>query len=214
MAAIDDIEIPSLLFEEQADPPGTPASGLVRIYRDTDGNWYEVDDAGTVTEIGGGGGGGGTDVYHKRATRTSNAGGANDYTVSSTSWAALDATNLAFSIPASSGDGIEVSLSAHASAGDSVIAYFDVATFVSGSIVNHVSGGGGVTGRGLGTWMAAGSKDRIGGSSIYTLAAGDISGGNVDVRLVFRLASAGSRTIFCRTGIPLSFSVKNLGPTS
>lgn len=63
-ADIDDLELalPSgddfLQLEESASPPSTPASGFKRIYADTDGQVYSVDDAGTVKPLGGGGGGG------------------------------------------------------------------------------------------------------------------------------------------------------------
>ena len=42
----------------EAAAPGTPASGLVRMYTKTDGKAYIKDDAGTETDITGAGGGG------------------------------------------------------------------------------------------------------------------------------------------------------------
>ena len=48
MAALDDVETPSLLFAEQASAPTTPASGLWRAYFKADGI-YIVDDAGNET---------------------------------------------------------------------------------------------------------------------------------------------------------------------
>lgn len=56
MAKIQDIDIPYLEFAE-ASAPGTPASGIVRIYAKTDGSLYQKDDAGTETGLAGGGGG-------------------------------------------------------------------------------------------------------------------------------------------------------------
>ena len=56
MAKIQDIDIPYLEFAEAA-APGTPASGIVRIYAKTDGSLYQKDDAGTETGLAGGGGG-------------------------------------------------------------------------------------------------------------------------------------------------------------
>lgn len=46
MAKASNIEIPSLLFEEQASAPSTPGTGFWRIYHKSDG-LYLVDDAGT-----------------------------------------------------------------------------------------------------------------------------------------------------------------------
>lgn len=48
MAKISDIEIPSLLFDEQASDPATPAAGFGRLYVKSDGVYF-VDDAGVVT---------------------------------------------------------------------------------------------------------------------------------------------------------------------
>lgn len=48
MAKISDAEISSLLFDDQASAPTTPASGFSRIYTKSDG-LYVVDDAGSVT---------------------------------------------------------------------------------------------------------------------------------------------------------------------
>lgn len=65
MAKIEDIEIPSLLFDEQDDAPTTPASGFWRAYFKSDG-LYIVDDAGTETgplAVAGVGGGGITSAY-------------------------------------------------------------------------------------------------------------------------------------------------------
>lgn len=56
MAKIQDIDIPYLEFAEAA-APGTPASGIVRIYAKSDGSLYQKDDAGTETGLAGGGGG-------------------------------------------------------------------------------------------------------------------------------------------------------------
>lgn len=50
MAKIQDIDLPHLEFAEAA-APGTPASGIVRIYAKTDGNLYQKDDAGTETSL-------------------------------------------------------------------------------------------------------------------------------------------------------------------
>lgn len=48
MATINNIEIPSLLLDDQGSDPSTPASGFSRVYSKSDG-LYIIDDAGTVT---------------------------------------------------------------------------------------------------------------------------------------------------------------------
>lgn len=50
MAKIQDVDIPYLEFAEAA-APGTPASGIVRIYSKADGSMYQKDDAGTETSL-------------------------------------------------------------------------------------------------------------------------------------------------------------------
>ena len=56
MAKIQDIDIPHLEFAEAA-APGTPASGIVRLYAKADGKLYSKDDAGSESALGGGGSG-------------------------------------------------------------------------------------------------------------------------------------------------------------
>ena len=58
MARIQDIDLPYLEFGEAA-APGTPASGVSRIYVKSDGLFYSKDDAGTETLVSGGAGGSG-----------------------------------------------------------------------------------------------------------------------------------------------------------
>lgn len=41
-----------LQMAEQASPPGTPASGFLRLYAGTDGKWHVKNDAGVVADIG------------------------------------------------------------------------------------------------------------------------------------------------------------------
>ena len=52
MAKIQDLDLPYLEYAEAA-APGTPASGIVRIYAKTDGKLYSKDDAGAEA-LGGG----------------------------------------------------------------------------------------------------------------------------------------------------------------
>jgi hypothetical protein len=53
MARIQDVDLPYLEYAEAA-APGTPASGIVRIYAKSDGLLYSKDDAGTETLVSGG----------------------------------------------------------------------------------------------------------------------------------------------------------------
>lgn len=59
MAKIQDVDIPHLEFAEAA-APGTPASGIVRLYAKSDGLLYSKDDAGNEEAVSGAGGAGGT----------------------------------------------------------------------------------------------------------------------------------------------------------
>lgn len=51
MAKISDVEVPSLLFDEQASDPATPGTGLARLYYKDDGKWWAINDAGTVVQV-------------------------------------------------------------------------------------------------------------------------------------------------------------------
>lgn len=66
MGLLENAQNEFLTFAEQATAPATPSAGMVAIYRDADGNWYEVDGAGTVTQINGVGGAGGIGVEAAR----------------------------------------------------------------------------------------------------------------------------------------------------
>ncbi len=59
MTRASDNEFPSVLLDEQASAPTTPATGFWRVYAKSDG-LYIVDDAGTETGPFGTGGGGGS----------------------------------------------------------------------------------------------------------------------------------------------------------
>lgn len=86
----------------------------------------------------------------------------------------------------------------------------DAATWVSGAAVTYLSGGTG-TGDGIAGWQFntdnVGTHARlpIGGGALLTLAAGDISGGNVTVRLLAKDLGGNGGTLL----IPLIFSVVN-----
>lgn len=90
MARIQDVDLPYLEFGEAA-APGTPASGIVRIYAKSDGSLYQKDDAGTETGLAGGGAAftPAFAIYNRNST---------SYTTTSTSFVDVDATNLALAV--------------------------------------------------------------------------------------------------------------------
>lgn len=97
MTKASDNEFPSVLFDEQAGDPSTPASGFWRAYMKSDG-LYVIDDAGSVTGPLGTGGGGTAELL---AYKTYALGGS--LTASTDTLIDADATNLAvtFTAPAS-----------------------------------------------------------------------------------------------------------------
>lgn len=214
MAKASDNEFPSVLFAEQAAAPTTPAVGFWRAYFKSDG-MYVVDDAGA--ETGPFGSGGGAGVTATQVVRTSDASATDDYTLNSTSWADVDGTNLVLTLAASAGDVIEAGLSALT--GSQVVElYLDAVTYVGGSPVNHISGAGGATGRGVQAWTSPsgdtageGRLSRPSGSILYTVQAGDIDAGNVSVRLRYRTSTTTAKDLFARSTIPIHFWMKNLG---
>lgn len=203
MAKASDNEYPSVLFTEQGSDPATPDTGLWRAFFKSDG-LYVIDDAGTVTGPFGAGDGG--DVT---TTKVKDVGGT--YTLSSTSWADVHASNLDLTLAAAAGDVIEVGLSALGGNQNAEL-YLDAATIVSAAPVNYVGTAGGGTERGVQAWFLDNSINATaGGSVLYTVQAGDLDGGNVTVRLRYRASAAASKELFATAAIPLHFWMKNLG---
>lgn len=139
---------------------------------------------------------------------------AGDYLLNNNgAFAAVDATNLNLTVAAASGDILEITLLGRYGA-DAVNAFLDVATIVSGSAVHWVSGGSGASGDfGIAGWLGlSGLQQAFGGPAFYTVQSGDISGGNVTVRLMCRTSAATNKTLRAGTGQndALFFSVKNL----
>lgn len=141
-------------------------------------------------------------VVSRRAVRT-----AGTLSVTSTTFTAAD-TALDLTMPAATGDIIEVAPNGLWGP-EAITGEMDVATMVSGSPVNYVSGS---NARGVGGWSGPASQsESIGGPVQYTLVAGDISGGNVTLRLMVKVLTAGTKTLFAQSNsYPLYFSVKNL----
>ena len=132
-------------------------------------------------------------------------------TLTNTSWAAVTGPSDLV-IAAVAGDVIECSVSGFMN-NSAAEMYVDMATVVSGSPVNYVSlGAGGASNRGVMAWGAVASLyGRPGGSIQYVVQAGDISGGNVTLRLYNRCASGTGKQWYATSDIPLHYSVVNFG---
>ena len=90
----------------------------------------------------------------------------------------------------------------------------DAVTIVSAAPVNSLAtrGAESATSAGILAWMGAVNESDmpVGGSTVYTVQAGDISGGNVTLRLRYRVDAA-TRTLYANADNPLHWWVKNLG---
>lgn len=140
-----------------------------------------------------------------KATRT-----AGDLTLNSTTWANVD-TGLDLVIPAVVGDWIEVSVSGVFST-EVVNARLDAVSMVAGSPVNSWADDAAPdnTHNGVGAWAGfSGFACAVGGSIIRQVAAGDLSGGNVTLRLRYRTVTALNKTLFASAINPLSFMAHN-----
>jgi hypothetical protein len=137
-------------------------------------------------------------------------------TLNSTSWANVD-TALDLTLGGSAGDVIEATLSALWNA-DAVQACLDVVTVVSAAPVNSFATGTTVTAstlQGVGAWIGnSGIQADLSGSFFYTLVAGDISGGNVLLRLRYRTTTAANKTLIATTDVPFVFFARNHGPVT
>lgn len=129
-------------------------------------------------------------------------------TPASTSWANLD-TGLDLVIAATAGQWIEVGLSGNWSS-----------EATSGCIgANTVDGGNSITGtaeasttEGVQAWRGSNAAvSPIGGSVLYQVVSGDISGGNVTIRFRIRCTSAVTKTLFATSDKPLQVWARNVG---
>jgi hypothetical protein len=173
---------------DDADP-GTPAQD--------ESLWYDTDEepsaAGVISSL-----------PSARARRTSG-----DVSMNSTTWANFD-TGLDLVIAAQAGDVLLVDVSGHYNS-EAVGGILDAATIVSGSPVNYISGGaGGASNRGVLGWYGPGASASVGAAIQYVVQSGDISGGNVTLRLRYRTTSASVKTMNATSDIPFQWSVVNL----
>jgi hypothetical protein len=149
--------------------------------------------------------GSGTTVRVVFASRTSGS-----LTLNSTTWANVD-TGLDLVLPAVAGDEIEVGLSGLL--GGSTNGFLDVASIVGGSPVNYWSGSaGGASAQGVLAWRHESDLTvPLGGSAIRAAVSGDLSGGNITLRLRYRTATATNLTLHATTDLVLHFWAKNYG---
>lgn len=113
-------------------------------------------------------------------------------------------------VAAATGDVLFVGMSARCPNSTAQSMTFDFATIVSASPVNYVSAASGTPVNVPTPWYI-GSADQgsVNGPFPYIVQAGDISGGNVTLRLYAR--SSGSRVIAAAAAQPLITWVKNFG---
>lgn len=127
--------------------------------------------------------------------------------LTSTAWAQVPSLPT-IELPARAGDWIEVGLSGVM--GTQVRdANFDLGTFVSSTLVNRVGGGT----NGLVGWYCqglSGVANTVQGSVLYELQSGDVSGGMVDLRIMYAV-SASTKTFQATSGAPAIWWAKNLG---
>lgn len=211
MAKASDNPYPSVLVVEGTTPASPPA-GDQRVFIDSaDHKLKRVNSSGTVTTIESSGSGL-TAIPVSVLTVTSG-----DKTLLATSYTAVD-TGGAFdiTIAASAGDILELTLSAIlGSDGQSTPnnVAFTARTRVASADVNTISGASASVPGWFAPDVVTGKVAVISGSAFYTVVSGDISSGNVTLRLYYKtdVATAGfGRTMFADTSNPSVFSVKNL----
>jgi hypothetical protein len=161
---------PSLLLVEGA-APADPAAGGQRLFIDsTDHTLKRVDSAGTVTAVESGGGSPvfGTAQHAANITFAPSTGGTYQDLC----------TDADVTVAASVGDWLEVALATEIEAANNPT-YLDVATRVSGATVNLVANGTNTAWRVLETTIPM----PIGTAMLYQVVSGDISAGNVTLRM-------------------------------
>ncbi len=161
----------------------------------------------TINIPGGGSGTGQGLVDFEYAHRT-----AGNVTTNSTTWANVD-TGTDLVLSASTGDVLHVTLSAGAFGTEAVTLNLTAMSIVAGSPVNDFATATtpSNTTNGVSAWRAAsGSPANFGGGIMYSVQAGDISGGTVTVRLRYRSASATNR-VLTASDPALVFMCSNIG---
>jgi len=155
--------------------------------------------------------------YQNRYARFKRSAG--DLTLNSNGvWANLPTigTTGDLTINATSGDVVEVALAALWS-NEAVEGFLDFVTIVGGVVTNSFGVDGAESGShsGIVTFRGIASRfDPVGGVFFRTLAAGDISGGTVTVRVRYRTGSAANKTLFASTNNAFEYWIRNHGPVT
>jgi hypothetical protein len=113
------------------------------------------------------------------------------------------------------GNRLHVEINAIASAPSSIPIQFEAATRVSAADVNYWSSANGTSLKpgGVPAWYVE-TNNFIGPRSgaYYTVQSGDISGGNVTVRL-YAFGGGGTRDVVASAVYPMSWALTNMGST-
>lgn len=116
-------------------------------------------------------------------------------------------------IAAAAGDRIRADISCLVNGGSAIPVQFEAATRVSNADTNYFSSGNGTSLKpgGVPPWYCEltnfhGPR----GGGFYTVQSGDISGGNVTVRL-YAFGAGGTRAVVASAVYPMSWSLTNLG---
>lgn len=189
----------------QGGASGAPA----RLAIGTAGQILKVNAGATALEYGVEAGGSGSVVMD------SNIKTDGDVALTSSGWQNFD-TGTDITLAAASGDWVEVGLSLLASAVNNTLAW-DVVTVVSAAPVTSLAGKIAVASRpanGAMVWYCPNSSGTTGinrpqgGSIMYQLGAGDVSGGNVLLRVQVNPINTTSRTVSANTNTPFEFWAK------
>ncbi len=138
---------------------------------------------------------------------------AGDVTMNSTAAFTADVdTAMDLTVAAVTGDKVELQF--HGSVGaEAVFVAFDFVTRVAAADVNFASSGNGTpyTYGIPGSRAEQGDNLSVNASTLYTVQAGDISGGNVTFRLRYKTGTAADRTLYASAGTHARASAKNFG---
>lgn len=183
-----------------------PAAGTAgRLYYVTDDSTLYRDNGSAWESVGEAAGGGGGSITVKRVRKTSA-----NYSLTSTTWAAMDATTDV-TIAAAVGDLIAYSLTGKWN-NDAGQGRIDVATVVGGSVVSYFGDASGTNvGDGVVAWFTPGGVfTSVTGEVNHVLVAGDIDAGNVTLSLRYRVGA--TKAFMAGSTAPLFIRVTNYGP--
>jgi hypothetical protein len=208
-----DNPFPSVLVTETAAASiSSPASGKQRLFVDTDHVLKYKNSSGTVTSVSASSGISAIpNSFWSRAT-----GVAGSITLNNTAaFAEVAAASggpgtggLDLTIAAASGDVIQVS-GVWEMSGATVGVAFDVASIVTGSAVNWIGqSSGSNANNGLMVYPSA-FTGVLGFSVLYTVQSGDISGGNIKLRLYYLSFAATNRLLVRTSTGPAFLAVAN-----